>query len=90
MAPAPLPGNRSPEYPHSARRRGLAGTVVLHLEIGDDGRTRQARVARSSGYDVLDAAALEAARSWRFEPARRAGVAIAAVVEAPVRFRLRR
>jgi len=45
-------------FPSAARRAGLSGSPVLEVEIAADGRLRQARVRRSSGYDALDQAAL--------------------------------
>jgi periplasmic protein TonB len=44
---------------------------------------------RSSGFDLLDRAALEVARQWRIVPERRNGVAMPTRVEVPVQFALR-
>jgi TonB family protein len=44
-------------YPPAARRRGLEGTSRIQFEIGPDGRARDVRTARSSGYAELDRAA---------------------------------
>jgi protein TonB len=51
------------EYPATARRRGLTGTVELEIALEATGRVNDVRVVRSSSHAVLDAAALEAARS---------------------------
>ncbi|WP_244120022.1 energy transducer TonB, partial [Burkholderia gladioli] len=45
-----------PDYPPKARRLEQEGTVVVRLTIGADGAVKTARVARSSGYPLLDAA----------------------------------
>lgn len=45
-------------YPMLARRRGWQGEVAVALRIESDGRVRALRVARSSGYAVLDRDAL--------------------------------
>lgn len=45
-------------FPDAARRQGLSGSPVIEVEIAADGRLRQARVRRSSGYGELDQAAL--------------------------------
>ena len=45
-------------FPSAARRAGLSGSPVVEVEIAADGRLRQARVRRSSGYGALDQAAL--------------------------------
>lgn len=80
--------NRPPEYPRLAARRGLEGTVTVLLEIGVDGLVTRAFVATSSGHAVLDDAALEALAKWRFEPARRFGVAVPGTYRREVVFRL--
>lgn len=81
-------GGKTPEYPRLAREEGWEGTVSLELLVTDRGAVAEARVAKSSGHVALDEAALEAARTWTFEPARRGGVATAARVRMPVTFRL--
>ncbi len=45
-------------FPSAARSAGLSGSPVVEVEIAADGRMRQARVRRSSGYGTLDEAAL--------------------------------
>ncbi len=77
-----------PAYPSVARRRRLQGVVVVAVEIGADGAAQSVVVQCSSGYPVLDSAALDAVRNWRFTPARRAGQAVRAAVQVPIRFRL--
>jgi protein TonB len=81
-------GNRTPSYPAEARRRHLEGLVVLKVAVSARGTPDDVAVLKSSGHAVLDAAALAAVRSWRFEPATRSGLAVAAPAEVPVRFRL--
>ncbi len=49
-----------------ARRRGWAGVVDIGLVLLADGRVESANVRRSSGYEVLDQAALDVARRSRF------------------------
>ena len=80
--------NPPPVYPSTSRRRGEEGTVVLAIHIDARGRVTAARVARSSGHARLDRAALEAVRHWRYQPATRAGVAIAWDYRQPVVFSL--
>jgi protein TonB len=80
--------NPIPDYPDIARDRGWEGLVVLSVAVASDGRAESVSVARSTGHDVLDRAARDAVRRWRFEPARRAGMPVAATVEVPIRFRL--
>lgn len=83
------PGNPLPRYPLMARRRGLEGRVVLRVRVGPEGSVRAVAVAESSRHAVLDEAAVAALKHWRFEPARRAGIPVAAAVDVPITFRLR-
>lgn len=45
-------------YPPLARSRGWEGTVLLSLRVESDGALDKIRLERSSGYAVLDNAAL--------------------------------
>ncbi len=49
---------RFKRYPAQAMASGWAGTAEVRIEVGSDGRPRPATVARSSGHEVLDRAAL--------------------------------
>jgi TonB family protein len=57
-----------PVYPESAKQIRAQGMVVLDAVIGADGTVRDLRPV--SGPDVLESAALDAVRWWRFEPYR--------------------
>lgn len=65
-----------PKYPLESRRAHEQGTVVLKLVLAADGRVSDISVARSSGSDRLDRAALSAVRTWRWKPAMRDGQAV--------------
>jgi protein TonB len=73
-----------PVYPRDAFKRGTEGTVLLEILIDAHGRVARARVLGS--IPALDEAALEAVRSWLFEPARHAGVPVATLAQAPITF----
>ena len=81
--------NPAPAYPSVARIRGWEGTVILRLFITPKGRPDAMQVARSSGYTVLDEAALAAVRQWQFVPARHHRAQVASLVEIPITFKLR-
>lgn len=57
----------SPEYPESARREGVEGTVVLEAVLGLAGRMERVRVLRGV-HPALDEAAASATMQWRYEP----------------------
>ena len=73
-----------------ARRLGMEGEVLIRTRVLANGESDQLVLKRSSGYALLDAAAMEAVRRWRFLPARRGDEQIVSWVEIPVRFRLER
>ena len=79
---------RPPDYPPRCRRLGIEGTVRIRALVGEDGRVVQALVARTSGDESLDEAAVEAVNEWRFEPARRDGVPVRAWASVPIEFKL--
>jgi protein TonB len=62
-----------PEYPPEARRVGFEGKVHVRAEISAKGCAERMEIARSSGVESLDAAALEWAEGLRFMPAQADG-----------------
>lgn len=76
----------APVYSGSARRAGARGTVLILVTVGLDGRVREAVVRESDAGRELTRSALEAARRWRFRPARRGGHAVEARLVIPFRF----
>jgi TonB family protein len=46
-------------YPLLARKRRIEGTVVTNFCVGEQGYPRDLRIARSSGYAILDSEALK-------------------------------
>lgn len=57
-------------YPPEARAKRIEGKVELSILIGTDGNVKDAQLARTSGYPILDDAALQIARLAHFRPAR--------------------
>ena len=80
--------NPAPVYPTIARARGWEGRVVVKVLVRTDGSAGEVIVERSSGYQSLDRAAVEAIRVWRFIPAKAGGVSFESSVLIPVRFSL--
>lgn len=76
--------NPRPEYPAQARRERQEGVVFVAVEIDSDGKPVDVALERTSGFPLLDAAALRGVRRWRFEPAS-SGTSHA---EVPIRFSL--
>ncbi|GAO36696.1 energy transducer TonB [Sulfuricella sp. T08] len=80
--------NPPPAYPLAARRRGIEGTVLVRAEISAGGECQRAELKKTSGHEMLDHAALEAVKKWRFMPAKRGSQAVVAWVEVPITFKL--
>ncbi|NCY24958.1 MAG: energy transducer TonB [Alphaproteobacteria bacterium] len=80
--------NPAPAYPALARNRGIEGRTMLRVAVSEKGEARDVAVLRSSGSEVLDGAALDAVKRWRFVPAKRGGEVVEAHVIVPVEFKL--
>ncbi len=78
----PLP----PRYPDRARSLNQQGVVKIRIKLDYRGDPMDVAVLSSSGYALLDHAAIRAARKWRFEPEIRNGRPVIAFVEMPVEF----
>lgn len=59
------------DYPRSASAAEVGGTVVVHFDVGADGRVSNCRIAESSGDPSLDATTCRLIeKRFRYEPAR--------------------
>jgi len=72
-------------YPAEAKKAGIQGAVVLDLLIDEEGRVRQALIAKPL-FPALDEAALQAALKLRFKPARVADKSVAVRIRYAYRF----
>jgi protein TonB len=88
----PLSGERKalaiyaprPRYPLEARMRRATGSGVALQEVNSrTGNVTSTRMLQSTGYGVLDNAALKAFRQWLFRPGTVAKVRI------PIRYTMR-
>lgn len=77
-----------PAYPPRAAALDQQGEALVRVLVTPEGEQEEVQLWRSSGFDLLDRAALAAVRRWRFEPYRRDGIARPAWVQVPVRFAL--
>ncbi len=89
VAPRALPENTPPDYPEASRRARETGRVVIHALVDETGAVRDVSVSSSSGFPDLDAAAVDAVRSWRFLPATADGIPVAGELDLPFDFVLR-
>ncbi|NLY88188.1 MAG: energy transducer TonB [Firmicutes bacterium] len=83
----PVAVNRKPPvYPQTARENNWEGNVLLDALILADGTVGDLRVERSSGYELLDAAALAAVKDWRYRPALKDNAPVACRIRINIRF----
>jgi periplasmic protein TonB len=88
ITPPAIQREVKPDYTEEARRRGIAGDVILEIVVRRDGTVGDVKVLK--GLDRgLDQRAIDAVRQWRFSPARRLGTPVDVVVEIAVEFKLR-
>ena len=80
--------NAPPTYPGLARKRGQEGTVFLKVFVNKEGRVDELEIETSSGFTLLDRAAVSAVRKWSFEPGRRGEEMVPMWVRVPVTFKL--
>ncbi|MDA1305485.1 MAG: energy transducer TonB [Nitrospirae bacterium] len=83
-------GTVPPVYPRIARESGWEGTVLIRVNVDADGNASKVKVQKSSGHAVLDEAAVDAVRKWKFSPAKDGNIPIRSVVEIPINFDLRK
>lgn len=76
-----------PLYPDFARRARIQGPVVLMMTVDERGHPVQVQVLE--GHPAFHEAAMQAARQWRFEPARLDGRPVAASFRLTLKFLLR-
>ena len=76
-----------PVYPQIARSARAQGVVVLEAIIGKDGLVRNVRVLRSVA--LLDQAAIDAVRQWRYSTPTLNGVPVDVSMTVSVSFQLR-
>lgn len=81
--------NIKPDYPRESRQRGEQGNVTLEIDVNAQGTVDDVRVAQSSGFPLLDEAAVKAARGARFSPAKSGGKAIASSARLSLNFKLK-
>lgn len=80
--------NPAPVYPAAAKNKGHQGLVQILVDVNSDGSVNQVALKKSSGFLLLDDAAIRAVKHWQFMPASRNGIQIASQVEVPIRFQL--
>lgn len=81
-APTPI------RYPRWAVQEGWEGTFMIATEVLKTGEVGRWKVMESTGYPLLDEAAVRAVHRWKFHPARERGESIVSCIQIPIHFKL--
>ena len=74
---------------NALRDAGIGGQALVWFFISEQGRVLDKRIARSSGHEQLDDAALEVADIYEFTPALNRDKLVKVWVQIPITFRVR-
>lgn len=77
-----------PQYPRLARKNGWEGTIVLYIEVLKNGTIGRIELDRSTGYQILDEAAIKTVKHWRYVPALAGDNPVTCWLKTPIRFQL--
>ena len=78
-----------PDYPKGARQRGEQGEVILEIRVNAAGIVDHVDIVSSCGFSELDEAAVRAARTARFTPAKSGGSPVASTARLKLDFKLK-
>ncbi|MBE7213803.1 TonB family protein [Shewanella benthica] len=76
-----------PRYPKLARKRGFEGTAMIEVMFNHIGEQLSLTLINSSGFSLLDRAAITAVEQWQFSPPS-PQTAFAYTVKVPIKFAL--
>ncbi|TAK15764.1 MAG: energy transducer TonB [Acidobacteria bacterium] len=76
----------APKYPEIAASAQVQGIVILEAVVGPDGSVTDAKVLKSVA--LLDQAAVDAVREWKYEPTLLNGVPVPVIMTVTVNFSL--
>ena len=66
--------NKPPPYPSLARIKGWEGEVVLIASVNKKGSISKTNILSSSGYYILDSAAVKAISKWHFRNIKKSNI----------------
>jgi len=76
------------DYPAISQRLNEEGVTTLSFHIMTDGSVSNVAVAKSSGHDRLDQAAVSCAQSWHYKPAMQNGAPVEVPWQTAVKWQL--
>ncbi|MDD3626545.1 MAG: energy transducer TonB [bacterium] len=79
----------APEYPKLAMKMGIEGTVILYVDIDEQGKISEISIYQTSGSEILDEAATRAVKKSIFSPAINNGKALKSRMKLTYKFILK-
>lgn len=76
-----------PEYPELAKRARVQGVVILQVLVDEQGNVADVKIIR--GHPLLNQAAVEAVKQWKYSPTLLNGEPVPVVATVTVNFVLR-
>ena len=94
VPPSPIGGflaiQKNVIYPKEDKEAGHEGTVIVQAYVDENGNITKAIVQRSSGFEGLDEAGLEAIQKAKFAPAMQKDKPVGVYISIPVVFKLQK
>jgi protein TonB len=75
-----------PPYPDLAKRARVSGKVILVVTVDEEGNVAECRV--TSGHPLLNDAALNAVKQWKYSPTLLNGEPVPVIANVTVIFKL--
>ena len=75
-----------PQFPSSAREKGMEGWVDVQFLVNADGTVGEAAIVGAQPVGIFEQSALEAVRRWRYQPVMHDGVPVTQHARVRVRF----
>jgi protein TonB len=76
-----------PQYPAELRKRKMEGTVHVVFIVDQNGRVQNPRVEKAT-HPAFERPALEAVKSWKFEPGIKGGQKVHFKMRVPISFQV--
>jgi TonB family protein len=76
----------APRYSTAMKNAGVAGTVVVMVQVGADGKAKSFHVMMSSGSTALDDEAIRTVKGWSYKAAIKQGAPADGYVQIPITF----
>jgi protein TonB len=91
VKPPKIIKHKKPSYPSLAKKNGIEGITRIKILINNLGKVEDVIVAKSSGSNLLDEAAVKAVKKWEFIPAKnKDGHKIRCYASMPIVFKIKK